>query len=251
MDPAANLAAVRISSDGVTATLHYAPNRLFERATSEWNTHLAVHDDAVERTGTNFHAIVHPADASDVPQPHLPIPGRGLPRPAPAAQAAGDDHHLPAGVGDLPFMLPGSAPLMEANVTSLRAHRIVVWAKHGVMARSSISVKRAVDRIECAETAANYEYMDLLSEAGPKAFLPMRCGRLSLPSTWKPRCSSSPLARLGRRATRWPPGCRVGPVVAHMSSCRSDGSLIPWRSPPQGGARAIPSPRRRFRSGAH
>jgi rhamnulose-1-phosphate aldolase len=51
---------------------------------------------------------------------------------------------------------------MEANVKSLRAHRIVVWAKHGVMARSDISVKRAVDRIEYAETAANYEYMDML-----------------------------------------------------------------------------------------
>jgi rhamnulose-1-phosphate aldolase len=31
------------------------------------------------------------------------------------------------------------------------------------MARSSISVKRAVDRIEYAETAAVYEYMDLLA----------------------------------------------------------------------------------------
>jgi rhamnulose-1-phosphate aldolase len=60
-------------------------------------------------------------------------------------------------------MLPGSAPLMAANVASLRDHRIVLWAKHGVMARSSISVKRAVDRIEYAETAAVYEYMDLLA----------------------------------------------------------------------------------------
>jgi rhamnulose-1-phosphate aldolase len=59
-------------------------------------------------------------------------------------------------------MLPGSAALMAANVESLRTHRIVVWAKHGVMARSDISVKRAVDRIEYAETAANYEYMDLV-----------------------------------------------------------------------------------------
>jgi len=60
-------------------------------------------------------------------------------------------------------MVPGSGPLMAANVANLRTHRIVLWAKHGVMARSSISVKRAVDRIEYAETAANYEYMDLLT----------------------------------------------------------------------------------------
>jgi rhamnulose-1-phosphate aldolase len=37
----------------------------------------------------------------------------------------------------------------------------VLWGKHGVMARSDISVTRAVDRIEYAETAARYEYMDL------------------------------------------------------------------------------------------
>jgi len=37
------------------------------------------------------------------------------------------------------------------------------------MARSDISVKRAVDRIEYAETAANYEYMDLLIGGEPKA----------------------------------------------------------------------------------
>jgi rhamnulose-1-phosphate aldolase len=60
-------------------------------------------------------------------------------------------------------MLPGSRTLMDANVESLRAHRIVVWSKHGVMARSDISVTRGVDRIEYAETAARYEYMDLVT----------------------------------------------------------------------------------------
>ena len=40
-------------------------------------------------------------------------------------------------------------------------HRVVLWAKHGVMARSDQSVKRAADRIEYAETGAHYEYLDL------------------------------------------------------------------------------------------
>jgi len=39
----------------------------------------------------------------------------------------------------------------------------VIWAKHGVMARSSISVKRAADLVEYAETAAKYEYLNLLA----------------------------------------------------------------------------------------
>jgi rhamnulose-1-phosphate aldolase len=37
----------------------------------------------------------------------------------------------------------------------------VIWAKHGVMARSDVSVKRAADRVEYAETAAKYEYLNL------------------------------------------------------------------------------------------
>jgi len=163
IDPTANLGVVRISPGGTTGTLHTAPNRLFDHLTSEWNSHLAVHDDVVERTGTNFHAVVH------AQPPHLTYLSH-------IADYRNEDNlnrrllrwepetiiNLPAGIGALPFMLPGSPSLMEANVKSLRAHRIVVWAKHGVMARSDISVKRAVDRIEYAETAANYEYMDLL-----------------------------------------------------------------------------------------
>jgi rhamnulose-1-phosphate aldolase len=132
--------------------------------TSEWNSHLGVHDDAVDLTGTNFHAIVHAQPPRLTFLSHVPAYrdeeylNRRLLRWEPETII-----NLPAGIGILQFMLPGSPSLMEANVKSLRTHRIVVWAKHGVMARSSISVKRAVDRIEYAETAASYEYMDLMT----------------------------------------------------------------------------------------
>jgi Ribulose-5-phosphate 4-epimerase and related epimerases and aldolases len=118
----------------------------------------------VERTGTNFHAVVHAQPPRLTYLSHVPsyaneaYLNQRLLRWEPETII-----NLPAGIGFLPFMLPGSAPLMAANVKSLREHRIVVWAKHGVMARSSISVKRAVDRIEYAETGANYEYMDLVN----------------------------------------------------------------------------------------
>ena len=69
--------------------------------------------------------------------------------------------NLPEGIGFIPFRIPGSAELMAANVECLRTHRIVIWAKHGVMARSDVSVKRAADRVEYAETAAKYEYLNL------------------------------------------------------------------------------------------
>jgi rhamnulose-1-phosphate aldolase len=164
LDPVANLGVVRVSADGTTGLLHTAPGRLFERVTSEWNSHLGVHDDAVELTGTNFHAIVHAQPPRLTFLSHVPAYrdeeylNRRLLRWEPETII-----NLPAGIGILQFMLPGSPSLMEANVKSLRTHRIVVWAKHGVMARSSISVKRAVDRIEYAETAASYEYMDMMT----------------------------------------------------------------------------------------
>ena len=56
---------------------------------------------------------------------------------------------------------------MTGNVECLRTHRIVIWAKYGVMARSDISVKRAADLVEYAETAAKYEYLNLrVNEVG-------------------------------------------------------------------------------------
>ena len=69
--------------------------------------------------------------------------------------------NLPEGIGFIPFRVPGSLELMSNNVEALRKHRIVIWAKHGVMARSDVSVKRAADRVEYAEAAAKYEYLNL------------------------------------------------------------------------------------------
>jgi rhamnulose-1-phosphate aldolase len=163
-NPVAGVGAVVIAADGVTATLWTAPTRLFERLTSEWNSHLAVHDDTVARSGTNFHAVVHAQPPHLTYLSHVPayqdeaIFNQRVMRWEPETIV-----QLPAGIGILPFMLPGSDALMAANVESLRTHRIDVWSKHGVMARSDVSVTRAVDRIEYAEAAARYEYMDLVA----------------------------------------------------------------------------------------
>jgi rhamnulose-1-phosphate aldolase len=149
LDPAANLAAVLISADGRAETLQTSPRRLFQQPTSEFNSHLAVHNDQVSRTGTNFHALIH------AQPPHLV---QQLLRWEPETIV-----NLPEGIGILPYKLPGSPAMMEANVAGLQQYRIVVWSKHGVMARSDLSVTRAADRIEYAETAAMYEYMNLVN----------------------------------------------------------------------------------------
>jgi rhamnulose-1-phosphate aldolase len=167
-DPAANLGFVVVEEGGQTGRLYTSPRRLFARLTSEFNSHLAVHRDQVRTTGTNFHALIHAQPPYLTYLSHVPryqdegYLNRHLLRWQPEMIV-----NLPEGVGYVPFKLPGSPELMGATVASLRTHRVVLWAKHGVMARSDQSVKRAADRIEYAETGARYEYMNLVnSEQG-------------------------------------------------------------------------------------
>ena len=159
--PLESIGAVVVHDDGTHGTLYTANVRQFEVLTSEWNSHLAVHDDTVARTGTNFHAVVHAQPPHLVYLSHRPeyrneeLFSRRLIRWQPETIV-----QLPAGIGILPFMLPSSEELSEATVASLRAHRNTVWSKHGVMARSDISLTRAVDPNEYPEAGRPYDYKD-------------------------------------------------------------------------------------------
>jgi rhamnulose-1-phosphate aldolase len=161
-EPAANLACLVVNEGGQTAKTYTSFSRRFERVTSEFNSHLAVHYDQILSSGTNFHAVIHAQPVHLTYLSHIPRYQEGtylnqhLLRWQPETIV-----NLPEGIGYLNFCIPGSGELMAGNVDALRKHRIVVWAKHGVMARSDISVKRAADRVEYAETAAKYEFMNL------------------------------------------------------------------------------------------
>lgn len=161
-DPTANLACIVVDEGGKTGKLHTAYHRRFEHVTSEFNSHLAVHYDQVCATSTNFHAVVHAQPLHLTYLSHIPryqnvnYLNTHLLRWQPETII-----NLPEGIGFIPFEVPGSAALMAGNIEALRHHRIVIWAKHGVMARSDVSVKRAADRVEYAETAARYEYLNL------------------------------------------------------------------------------------------
>jgi rhamnulose-1-phosphate aldolase len=160
--PVDHLGFVAIDPGGQTGRLYSAPGKLFERLSSEFNSHLAIHDDQVAQTGTNFHAVVHAQPRYLTYLSHVPqyrdeaFCNRQLLRWQPELIV-----NLPEGIGLVPFQVPGSAALMEATVLALRSHRIVVWCKHGVVARSDVSIKRAADRVEYAEAASHYEYLDL------------------------------------------------------------------------------------------
>lgn len=161
-EPTANVACIVVNEGGRTGKLYTSYNRRFERVTSEFNSHLAVHYDQIRATNTNFHAVIHAQPVHLTHLSHVPhyqdekYLNTHLLRWQPETII-----NLPEGIGFIPFCLPGSPELMAANVEALRQHRIVIWAKHGVMARSDVSVKRAADRVEYAETAARYEYLNL------------------------------------------------------------------------------------------
>jgi rhamnulose-1-phosphate aldolase len=161
-NPLGNLGFVTINEGGQTARLFTSPNRLYEKLTSEFNSHVAVHYDQVLQTQTVFHAIIHAQPIYLTYLSHIPryqnesYLNRHLLRWQPEAII-----NLPEGVGFVPFSIPGSPELMARTLQGLREHRVVVWSKHGVMARSDQSVKRASDRVEYAETTARYEYLNL------------------------------------------------------------------------------------------
>jgi len=163
-DPTANLGVVTIGPDGQHGYLYTSPNRHFSHVTSEFNSHLAVHSDEVARMGTNFHALIHAQPPYMVYLSHIAdyrdqaYLNRKLMRWQPETIV-----QLPEGIGVVPFFPPSSQSLMDATVARLRENSMVVWSKHGVMSRSDMSVTRAADRIEYAEAAAKYEYMDLVN----------------------------------------------------------------------------------------
>lgn len=170
--PTASLGCVVINPGGLTARFHTASERRFEHVTSEFNSHLAVHYDQLCRgatfsggadlVGGDFHAVIHAQPVHLTYLSHIPryqdtaALNAHLLRWQPETII-----NLPEGIGFLPFEVPGSQALMARNVAALRRHRVALWAKHGVMARSDVSVKRAADRVEYAETAARYECLNL------------------------------------------------------------------------------------------
>ena len=161
-EPTAHLACIVVDEAGQHGIMHTSHQCRFERVTSEFNSHLAVHYDHITRTNTNFHAIIHAQPIHLTYLSHIPryqevyYLNTHLLRWQPETII-----NLPEGIGFIPFQIPGSAELMVANVEALRRQRIVIWAKHGLMARSDTTIKHAADLIDYAETAAKYEYFNL------------------------------------------------------------------------------------------
>ncbi len=169
--PFETVGCLKVNEGGQTGTLFTAPQRMFHRLTSEFNSHLAVHAVMMSRKNLDFHAIVHAQPPYLTYLSHLPeyqeefTLNQRLFRWQPETII-----QFPEGFAVLPFQVPGSEQLMRASVEALQRHKIAIWCKHGVMACSDESILRAVDYIEYAEAAAKYEYLNL-ALGSPKAGL--------------------------------------------------------------------------------
>ena len=162
-DPYANLVLVEIGAKGETGTVRYAAGKGPLRPTSEINTHLALHARC-QCPESGFHAVVHAQPLHLTFLTHIPRYqdemefNRRLLRWQPETI-----FQMPEGLGVLPFLIPGSEELMRRTVEKMESCQMVVWGKHGVVARSRKSLRHAADLIEYAETSARYEHMNLVA----------------------------------------------------------------------------------------
>jgi rhamnulose-1-phosphate aldolase len=161
-NPGACLAILEVQPGGTQALMRYSPSRTFARVTSEFNSHLAVHHDQVQRLGIDYHAVVHAQPRKLTYLSHISdyqnedYANRQLFRWQPETVL-----NFPEGIAIVPFKAPSSDELMSSNVQALRERRAAIWVKHGIMTRSSQSIAAAVDLIDYIEAAAAYECLDL------------------------------------------------------------------------------------------
>ncbi len=182
--PTANLACILVEAGGRTGTMFTSPESEFKRVTSEFNSHLAVHHDQMRSRNIDFHAVLHAQPLYLTYLSHLPdyqdetYLNRHLLRWQPETIL-----NFPEGIGVLPFLLLGSVQLMIETMLTLREHRVVIWSQHGVMARAENSIFHALDLVEYAETAAHYEYLNLIAGEPGEGLRPEHLRLIS--ESWK------------------------------------------------------------------
>ena len=174
-EPIANLACILVEKDGRTGKMFTSPQRQFERVTSEFNSHFAVHVDQMLSRDIQLHTVIHGQPIHLTYLSHITryqdwrYLNNHLLRWQPETII-----NFPDGLGVLPFIMLGSEEQMTATVRVMRTHKMLVWSQHGVIARCDDSILHALDLIEYAETAAHYEYLNLLADEKSEGLTPQQ-----------------------------------------------------------------------------
>jgi rhamnulose-1-phosphate aldolase len=166
--PTANLAVVVVNAGGSTGRMFTAGDCRFKRITSEFNSHLAIHAEQIKAREVTIHTVLHAQPPHLTYLSHIPeyqdevYFNQRLFRWQPETILG-----IPQGIGMLPFIVNGSVGQMSETARKMLDHPLVVWARHGVVARADESILQALDLVEYAEAAARYEWLNL--STGEKA----------------------------------------------------------------------------------
>lgn len=177
--PHVNLCLAHFRSGGRTVRLFTAAACRPLRPTVELNSHLAVHRSRACAEDLEIHAVVHAQPRFLVFLSHIPryqnadFLSRQILCWQPESLV-----NFPQGIGYVPFLPPASPELMEATVEALGANALTVWAKHGVLARSSHSVEHACDLIDYAEAGAQFAFLNQALGGPAEGLSPEEIGRL-------------------------------------------------------------------------
>lgn len=132
--PMKNAIIIRVTDDGNGYNIisHFGKTDL--RPTSELATHLAVHSMIAGRKGTERVVMhTHVTELAALTQLSEFVDEKRLNRLLwsmhPEAKI-----FVPAGVGLVPYMLPGTVQAGEATVKALEDHQAAIWEKHGLFA---------------------------------------------------------------------------------------------------------------------
>lgn len=159
--PESVLCAVTISEKGA-ATLHRSPGFSVEPK-SEIDSHLGIHAVALDGVPA-VHAVIHAQPPKLTWLSHIPEYremtrlNRQLLRWQPETIVT-----FPEGIAILPFETPGTPEQGNGTTEAMQRHRLVIWAKHGVVARSENGPQAAADLIDYAKAASTYEVTDILA----------------------------------------------------------------------------------------
>jgi rhamnulose-1-phosphate aldolase len=160
--PSANLACIVVLDGGLQGMMFTSPDAQFKRVTSEFNSHLAIHQDQVRLRQAGLHAVLHAQPRHITFLSHIPkYQDRGYLSKHLLRWQPETIMNFPEGIGVLPFLLPGSQQLMKETMLSMRDHQMVIWSQHGVIVRADDSILHALDLVEYLETAAQYEALNL------------------------------------------------------------------------------------------
>lgn len=162
IDPLSHLGLLRISEGGCEGTFYTSAGRKFRRPTSEFGSHLAIHEREMQKDGTKINAVVHAHPFYLTYLTSIPLyQDRDQLSRAVLRWQAEFVVNLPRGLGYIPFLVPNSDALVRATHEIAGRYNLIVWGKHGALAVSNESVIAALDLMEYAEVGARCEYANL------------------------------------------------------------------------------------------